>query len=173
MAEPEKKQPPILSRLKPPEGATHRRRRVGRGPGSGLGKTSGKGQKGQKSRSGGKMRRGFEGGQTPLHRRLPKVGFHNPFSKQVSTVNVGALGSFDKDATVDPDALQAAGLIRKQFGLLKILGTGELSTALKVRAHAFSKGAKAAIEKAGGSTEIIEVPEKPKTRLAPKSQRAQ
>lgn len=148
---------PILSRLAPPPGAVKRRKRKGRGPGSGLGKTSGKGQKGQNSRSGGGVRIGFEGGQMPLHRRLPKVGFHNPFSKNVVTVNVSGLALFDAGSTVDPAALIEKGLIRKRFDSVKVLGEGELDRALTVKAHAFSKGARALIEKAGGTAEVIAV----------------
>ena len=148
---------PILSRLSPPAGAVKNRKRKGRGPGSGLGKTSGKGQKGQKSRGGGGIPIGFEGGQTPLHRRLPKVGFHNPFSKNVVTVNVAGLTAFDANATVDPVALVNKGLIRKRFDSVKVLGAGELDRALTVKAHAFSKGAKEIIEKAGGTAEVIEL----------------
>ncbi|MDD9934758.1 MAG: 50S ribosomal protein L15 [Myxococcales bacterium] len=156
MAETEEPQVPILSRLKPPAGAVKRRRRIGRGPGSGLGKTSGKGQKGQKSRSGGSIHPWFEGGQTPLQRRLPKVGFHNPFSKTIVTVNVSALARFDAGATVGPEELRAAGLIRKRYDGVKILGSGTLDKALTVRAHAFSKGAKSLIEGAGGTAEVID-----------------
>jgi len=120
MAEGKDKQQPILSRLRAPKGAVKGKRRLGRGPGSGLGTTAGKGQKGQLARGGGQVRRGFEGGQTPLHRRLPKIGFKNPFSKQVATVNVGKLAGFDAGATVDPDALIkaascAARSIRSRF----------------------------------------------------------
>jgi large subunit ribosomal protein L15 len=147
---------PILSRLRPPKGAVKDRRRVGRGPGSGLGTTAGKGQKGQKARAGGQVRRGYEGGQTPLFRRLPKVGFHNPFAKQVATVNVGNLGRFDAGATVDPEKLREAGLIRGRFDTVKILGNGTLDRALTVRAHAFSQNARALIEQAGGKAEQIE-----------------
>jgi large subunit ribosomal protein L15 len=147
---------PILSRLKPPPGAVRRRRRVGRGPGSGLGKTAGKGQKGQKARGKGKVARGFEGGQTPLQRRLPKYGFKNPFSRKVSTVNVKSLGRFEAGSVVDPEALRKAGLIGKQFDEVKILGEGTLEQKLTVRAHAFSKGARELIEKAGGTAELIE-----------------
>lgn len=152
----EEQQVPILSRLRAPEGAVKRRRRVGRGPGSGLGKTCGKGQKGQKARSGGGIHPWFEGGQTPLQRRLPKIGFKNPFSKKITTVNVGSLTRFDAGATIGPEELQSEGLIRKRWDGVKVLGQGELDRALTVRAHAFSKGAKEAIEKAGGSVEIIE-----------------
>jgi large subunit ribosomal protein L15 len=109
---PEDKKTPILSRLRAPKGAVKSEKRLGRGPGSGLGTTAGKGQKGQTARSGAAIRRGFEGGQTPLYRRLPKVGFHNPFTKTVVVVNVGHLGKFQAGATVDPDALANAGLIK-------------------------------------------------------------
>jgi large subunit ribosomal protein L15 len=146
---------PILSRLRPPPGSTKVARRIGRGPGSGLGKTSGKGQKGQHARGSGKVRPGFEGGQMPLHRRLPKVGFRNPFTKTVATVNVGRLARFDAGSVVDPGALVDARLVRGRFDSIKVLGQGALDKALKVRAHAFSEGAKACIEKAGGSAEVI------------------
>lgn len=154
MAESEHNQP-LLSRLRAPEGAVKGKRRLGRGPGSGLGTTGGKGQKGQKARVGGKVRRGFEGGQTPLMRRLPKGGFVNLFAKRVVTVNIGALGAFDAGATVAPEALVSAGLIRKRFDRVKVLGEGSLDKALTVRAHAFSESAKAAIEQAGGKAEVI------------------
>ncbi|MGD8859172.1 MAG: 50S ribosomal protein L15 [Myxococcales bacterium] len=155
MAESEEQYVPILSRLRAPEGAVKRRRRVGRGPGSGLGKTCGKGQKGQKSRSGGGIHPWFEGGQTPLQRRLPKVGFHNPFSKKVVTVNVASLERFEAGSTVGPDELRAAKLIDKHYDGVKILGMGALDRALTVRAHAFSKSARELIEKAGGTAEVI------------------
>jgi len=155
MAEAEQKQQPILSRLRAPKGAVQNKKRLGRGPGSGLGTTGGKGQKGQLARAGGQVRAGYEGGQTPLIRRLPKIGFHNPFTKDVATVNVGALGRFKAGATVDPEQLRAAGLIRKQFDVVKVLGMGTLDKALTVRAHAFSQGAKTLIEQAGGKAELI------------------
>jgi large subunit ribosomal protein L15 len=148
-------QPPILSRLRAPVGAVKGKKRLGRGPGSGLGTTAGKGQKGQTARKGGTIRRGFEGGQTPLMRRLPKVGFVNPFSKNVATVNVGLLARFAAGTTVDVDSLIAAGLVRGRFDAVKILGNGALDRALTVRAHAFSGGAKALIEQAGGKAELI------------------
>lgn len=147
---------PLLSRLRAPEGAVKGKKRKGRGPGSGLGKTAGKGQKGQKARAGGGVRRGFEGGQTPLHRRLPKVGFNNPLAKTVRTVNVQSLARFDAGSTVDVDALGKAGLVSGRFDSVKILGQGELDRALTVRAHAFSARAKEIIEKAGGKAELIE-----------------
>ena len=150
---PETPEIPILSRLKPPAGSKHRVKRVGRGPGSGLGKTSGRGQKGQKARRNVHPRR--EGGQTPLHRRLPKLGFKSFEPKVVAVVNVENLGRFDADAVVDPEALAKARLVRGKFDSVKILGQGSLDKKLTVRAHAFSKGAKALIEKAGGTAELI------------------
>lgn len=152
----EEKQVPILSRLAPAPGSSHRPKRKGRGPGSGLGKTCGKGQKGQKSRSGGKVPVWFEGGQTPLQRRLPKIGFKNPFTKNIATVNLQSLGRFDAGAVVDPAALADAGLVRRRFDGVKILGVGELDRALTVKAHAFSARAKAEIEKAGGTVEVLD-----------------
>lgn len=149
---------PILSRLRAPKGAVKGERRLGRGPGSGLGTTAGKGQKGQTARSGAAIRRGFEGGQTPLMRRLPKLGFWNPFSKHVAVVNIGNLARFDKGAVVDPAALGQAGLVKGRFDTIKVLGQGTLDKALTVRAHAFSASAKEAIEKAGGKAELIAPP---------------
>jgi len=157
---------PILSRLRAPEGAVKGERRLGRGPGSGLGTTAGKGQKGQTARSGGRVRRGFEGGQTPLFRRLPKVGFKNPFTRLVAVVNVGNLGKFAAGATVDPEALAAAGLVKGRFDAIKVLGQGALDRALTVRAHAFSASAKELIEKAGGKAELIEAPKTTQTEAA-------
>ena len=148
-------QVPILSRLKPAPGSNHRPKRKGRGPGSGLGKTCGKGQKGQKSRSGGGIHVWFEGGQTPLQRRLPKLGFHNPFSKAIATVNVQSLSRFEAGAVVDPEALAKVGLVRGRHDGVKILGQGELDRALTVKAHAFSARAKELIEKAGGTVEVL------------------
>ncbi len=160
MADAEKTNPiPILSRLRPAPGSVKDRRRIGRGPGSGLGKTSGKGQKGQKARGSGKVPARFEGGQTPLHRRLPKVGFRNLFSITVATVNVGKLARFEKGTVVDPQLLESVRLVRGRHDAVKVLGQGTLDKALKVRAHAFSKGAKETIEKAGGTAEVI-APEK-------------
>lgn len=157
MAEANENDVPILSRLKPPAGAVRPKKRKGRGPGSGLGKTGGRGQKGQKARNPGDLGKlGFEGGQMPLQRRLPKVGFHNPFSKKVEVVNVRDLGRFDAGAQVDPGALRDAGLVRQRDAdVIKVLGNGELDRALTVRAHAFSKSAKEKIEKAGGTAEVI------------------
>jgi len=157
MAE-ETKVVPLLSRLRAPRGAVKAEKRLGRGPGSGLGTTAGKGQKGQRARSGGQVARWFEGGQTPLIRRLPKVGFHNPFSRDVAVVNIGNLARFDAGAVVDPQALAQAGLVKGRFDSLKVLGNGTLEKALTVRAHAFSQSAKAAIEQAGGKAELIDPP---------------
>jgi large subunit ribosomal protein L15 len=149
---------PLLSRLRAPRGAVKAEKRLGRGPGSGLGTTAGKGQKGQRARSGGQVARWFEGGQTPLIRRLPKIGFHNPFSRDVVVVNIGSLAGFDAGTVVDPQALAQAGLVKGRFEALKVLGNGTLEKALTVRAHAFSESAKAAIEKAGGKAELIDPP---------------
>jgi large subunit ribosomal protein L15 len=158
---------PILSRLKPPKGAVRARRRVGRGEGSGLGKTCGHGQKGQKSRSGSGAFIGFEGGQMPLQRRLPKVGFYNLFAREVTAVNVCALERLKDVSVVDPEVLIEAGLLRKKHDTVKILGRGELSRALTVRAHAFSAGAREKIERAGGKAEVIEaLARDPKPRVA-------
>jgi large subunit ribosomal protein L15 len=143
-----------LNNLKAPEGATHKKKRVGRGPGSGLGKTSGRGNKGQKSRSGYSGMRGFEGGQMPLHRRLPKRGFTNIFKKVWAEVNVADLEAFDAEVT--PETLVAAGLVRRsKQGAIAILGQGELKKALTVKAHRFTAGAKQKIESAGGKVEVV------------------
>jgi large subunit ribosomal protein L15 len=144
----------LLDKLSPAEGSTHYRKRVGRGDGSGLGGTAGKGHKGQKARTGGTVRRGFEGGQTPLVRRLPKFGFTNrQFKVDYEVVNLGDLAKYGKD--VSPETLSAQGVINKR-SLLKILGFGTLDTAVNVKAHKFSEAAKAAIEKAGGKAEVIQ-----------------
>ncbi len=145
----------ILSRLAPPPGARKKTKRVGRGPGSGLGKTSGRGQKGQKSRSGGGIARGFEGGQMPAQRRMPKRGFTNPFRKVLAIVNVGRLDGFEDGAVVDPEALVSSGIIKKVGDGVKILGKGELNKKLTIRAHAVSSSAREKIEKAGGVFEEI------------------
>lgn len=144
-----------LHELKPARGARKKRTRVGRGPGSGKGKTSGRGHKGQKSRSGYSARRGFEGGQMPLHRRLPKRGFANPFRKTYRTVNVERLNALQPDSVVTPESLQQAGLLRKGADEVKILGNGELDVALTVRAHKFTRKAVEKIVKAGGKAEPI------------------
>jgi large subunit ribosomal protein L15 len=140
--------------LRPASGATHSRKRVGRGPGSGHGKTAGRGSKGQKSRSGYSHMRGFEGGQMPLHRRLPKRGFTNIFRRPYDPVNLSNLGRFDAGQEVTPEILHSHGMTGKG-ALVKILGGGEISKALVVRAHKFSASAKEKIEKAGGRCEIV------------------
>jgi large subunit ribosomal protein L15 len=146
-----------LNNIKAPEGATHKKKRVGRGPGSGLGKTSGRGNKGQKSRSGYSRKRGFEGGQMPLHRRLPKRGFTNIFKKEWAEVNIADLDRFDGEVT--PEALVAAGLIRKsKQGAVAILGEGEITKALTIKAHRVTAGAKQKIEAAGGTVDLIAKP---------------
>jgi len=140
-----------LGHLKPKKGARHAKKRVGRGPGSGHGKTSGRGEKGQKSRSGFHRMVGFEGGQMPLHRRLPKRGFTNIFKKEIAVVNVSELERFDDGATVDEPALREAGLIRGRADGIKILGDGKLTKKLTVHADKFSAGARRQIETAGGT----------------------
>jgi len=144
-----------LSNLRPPRGSRHRKVRVGRGIGSKLGKTAGKGNKGQKSRKGYSRRPGFEGGQMPLHRRIPKRGFHNPSDRDVSVVNVESLNAFAAGETVTPDVLRARGLVRRERDPIKILGDGDLKVALTVHAHAFSKSAQEKIAAAGGKSEIL------------------
>lgn len=146
---------PTLSNLKPPRGSRHRKVRVGRGMGSKLGKTSGAGNKGQQSRRGYSRRAGFEGGQMPLHRRLPKRGFSSPFPKSFAVVNVESLNAFGAGETVTPESLASHGLTRATRGSIKILGDGELKVALTVRAHAFSKSAEEKIARAGGKVEVI------------------
>ena len=131
------------------------RKRVGRGPGSGLGKTSGRGQKGQNARSGGGVRPGFEGGQTPLARRLPKRGFTNINRKEYAVVNVEDLNRFEDGTVVTPALLKEVGLVRKELNGVKILGHGELTKKLNVTAAKFSKSAVEAIEKAGGKAEVL------------------
>ena len=140
-----------LSNLKPKKGARHAKKRVGRGPGSGHGKTSARGEKGQKSRSGYSSMLGFEGGQMPLHRRLPKRGFTNIFKKEYATVNVSELDRFDDGATVDEAALRAARLVKGRNDGVKILGDGKLSKKLTVVATKFSASARKQIEAAGGT----------------------
>lgn len=144
-----------LSNLSPPKGATRPRKRVGRGPGSGLGKTAGRGQKGQKSRSGGSVPPGFEGGQMPLSRRLPKRGFRNKFRTRVAIVNLDKLTSFEAGATVDEASLKEAGLVGGRYDVIKVLGEGDLDRALTVKVHRVSAGAKQKIEQAGGKVEVV------------------
>jgi len=146
---------PTLSNLKPPRGSRHRKVRVGRGMGSKLGKTAGAGNKGQQSRRGYSRRPGFEGGQMPLHRRLPKRGFSAPFSKSFAVVNVESLNAFAAGDTVTPESLAERGIVRAQRDGVKILGDGELKVKLTVRAHAFSKSAQEKIAQAGGTTEVL------------------
>ena len=143
-----------LSRLKPPAGATRTRKRKGRGPGSGNGKTCGKGQKGQNSRSGGGVRPGFEGGQMPLNRRLPKRGFTNIFRQEFHIVNVGQLDRFDEGAVVDRQALVDAGITRDMRNPVKLLGDGEISKKLTLKVNKSSASAKAKVEAAGGTVEV-------------------
>ena len=146
-----------LGNLSPAEGATTSKKRLGRGIGSGLGKTSGKGHKGQWARSGGGVRPGFEGGQMPLIRRIPKRGFNNHFKKVYSIVNLSVLENFEANTVVDMEMLDQKGLIKvmKDCVGLKVLGNGALTKALTVKAKAFSASAKEAIEKAGGKAEQI------------------
>ena len=145
-----------LYELSPAEGSKKGSKRVGRGHASGWGKTSGKGQKGQKSRSGGSIRPGFEGGQMPLQRRLPKRGFNNIFAKKVVTVNLSTLNrKFEDGADVTVEALVNAGVIKNSFDAVKVLGNGKVDKKLNVKVSAFSASAKAAIEAAGGKAEVI------------------
>ena len=144
-----------LHELAPAAGSTRERFRVGRGHGSGNGKTAGKGHKGQNARSGGGVRPGFEGGQMPLYRRLPKRGFKNHFAINYAIVNVSDLNTFEDGAVVDAAALTAAGLVNDQLEGNKILGNGELTKKLTVHATAFSESAKAKIEAAGGKAEVM------------------
>ena len=145
-----------LHDLSPAAGSTKERKRIGRGPASGQGKTAGKGHKGQKARAGRGMRAGFEGGQMPLQRRIPKRGFNNIFATEMAIANVAALDKYFEDgATVTIDALIEKGIIKKTLDGVKILGNGEISKKLTVQANAFSDSAKAKIEAAGGKAEVI------------------
>lgn len=144
-----------LSELSPVAGSTQVGKRKGRGTGTGNGKTAGRGHKGQKARSGGKIRIGFEGGQMPLARRIPKRGFHNIFAKPLESVNVSALEKFEDGAVVDAKALLDAGILSKCTYGVKILGNGEITKKLTVKASAFSESAKAKIEAAGGKAEVV------------------
>jgi large subunit ribosomal protein L15 len=146
-----------LNNLKPAKGSTRDRKRVGRGPGSGLGKTSGRGEKGQKSRSGFSHKDGFEGGQMPLHRRVPKRGFTNArFKKELVEVNLGRLEAFDAGTIVTPEILLKHGIIKKVGDGVKVLGDGDLTKALTVRAHKFSASASEKITGLGGKAEVLE-----------------
>ena len=145
-----------LSNLKPPKGAKHSKKRIGRGQGSGQGKTAGRGHKGAKSRSGFKFKRGFEGGQMPLHRRVPKRGFHNPFRVEYEVVNLDTLAEkFDADTVVTPELLRERGLVSGGSQRIKVLARGEVAKKLTVRAHKFSGKAAEKIAAAGGATEVI------------------
>lgn len=144
-----------LHELAPVMGSTHVNKRKGRGTGTGNGKTAGRGHKGQKARSGGKLRIGFEGGQMPLARRIPKRGFHNIFAKPLESVNISALNKFEDGAVVDAQALLDAHVLSKCTYGVKILGNGELTKKLTVKASAFSESAKAKIEAAGGKAEVV------------------
>ena len=145
-----------LHELSPAEGSKKEPRRIGRGHGSGWGKTAGKGHKGQKARAGHGMRPGFEGGQMPLQRRLPKRGFNNIFAKKIVTVNVGTLEKkFENGAVIDTQALVDAGIVKNSFDGVKILSNGTLTKSLTVKANAFSESAKAKIEAVGGKTEVV------------------
>ena len=145
-----------LQTLRPQEGSKKNRKRVGRGPGSGHGKTSCRGHKGQRSRSGGKGSHGFEGGQMPLQRRIPKRGFRSRLRVVYQLVNIRELEKWDREAPLDPEAMAEAGLIRKAEERVKVLGDGELTHPVRVRAHKFSRQASEKIKLAGGVAEVIE-----------------
>jgi large subunit ribosomal protein L15 len=143
--------------FRPNPGSTHKTKRIGRGPGGGHGKTAGRGEKGMWSRSGSRTKRGFEGGQMPLHRRLPKRGFSNePFKKEFTTINVSDLVKFEKDSRIGPQELIAAGVVRKvkKHGV-RVLGDGQIDRALHVTAHYFTESAREKITKAGGTAEVV------------------
>jgi large subunit ribosomal protein L15 len=145
-----------LHKLRPPKGATHAKKRVGRGPGSGHGKTASRGSKGAKSRSGFRFKRGFEGGQMPLHRRVPKRGFHNPFRIEYAVVNLDMLAEiFEAGTAITPELLRERGLVKVTGAPVKVLGRGDLSKALTVRAHKFSGSAAKKIAASGGVAEVI------------------
>jgi large subunit ribosomal protein L15 len=144
-----------LSNLKRPHNSWHRKKRVGRGQGSGLGKTAGRGGKGQKARTGNMRFEGFEGGQSPLQRRLPKFGFNSPNRTYYAVVNVGQLERFDAGSTVDEAALRDVGLVKGRWDGVKVLAEGTLSRGVTVKAHKFSQKAREAIEKAGGTVEVL------------------
>ena len=145
-----------LNNLRPAKGSTHKKKRLGRGPGTGLGKTAGRGHKGQKSRSGYSSKVGFEGGQMPLHRRLPKRGFTNIFKKQWNEVSLEALDrSFDANTEITPEVMHKRGIIKKAKHDIVVLGNGNISKALKISAHRFTKSAREKIEKAGGAITVI------------------
>jgi large subunit ribosomal protein L15 len=159
MSDSQEKRTPILSRLRAPEGAVRVKRRIGRGIGSGWGKTAGKGQKGQKAR--GTMKRlGFQGGQMPLQRRLPKIGFNNIFGVEYAPVNVGDLQTFDAGTVVDEALLRQYRIVRGRCDGVKVLADGELDRALTLKVHAISGSAREKIEKAGGTIELLPRPNK-------------
>lgn len=145
----------MLHELKPAPGSKHKKTRVGRGIGSGLGKTAGRGTKGQKARSGGGVRPGFEGGQNPLYLRVPKRGFNNRFARKLVAINVSALNRFEPGTEVTPEVLKKAGVVKSIKDGIKILGKGNLEKPLTVKVHAFSKTAIEKIEAAGGKAEVI------------------
>ena len=145
-----------LNNLRPPRGAKHSKKRVGRGPGSGHGVTAARGDKGAKSRSGFRYKRGFEGGQMPLHRRVPKRGFHNPFRVEYAVVNLDTLAEvFDAGSAVTPELLRQRGLVRETRVRIKVLGRGDITKKLTIQAHKFSGSAAKKIEAAGGVAEVI------------------
>ena len=143
-----------LSNLRPAAGAMKNRKRVGRGPGSGLGKTAGRGHKGSGARAGGNIPPGYEGGQMPLSRRLPKRGFHNPFREEYSIINLGSLERFETGAVIDLEVFRSMGLVRGRKKKVKILAKGELTKALTIKAHAFSAQAREKIAALGGAAEV-------------------
>ena len=144
-----------LANLTPAKGSNKNKKRLGRGAGSGLGKTAGKGHKGQKARKGGKVPAGFEGGQMPLYRRLPKRGFKNPFRVEYNAINLDSLNKFDAGSTITPEVLEKAGMIKKPGRPIKLLARGELDRSLTISLHKFSASARSAVEKAGGKVEEI------------------
>lgn len=144
-----------LGELHAPDGARKNKKRLGRGSGSGHGKTSGRGHKGQRARSGGRGKTGFEGGQMPLQRRLPKRGFNNIFRKEYAVINLTDLERFEKGSTVDIVALVAAGLVKKSEDGVKLLADGDINKALTIKVHKFSQSAKAKVEAAGGRIEVL------------------
>ncbi len=144
-----------LHELSPAEGSTKSSKRIGRGHGSGWGKTAGKGHKGQKARSGGSIRPGFEGGQMPLQRRIPKRGFNNIFAKKIVAINVSALNKFDDGAEVTAEALVEKGIVKNVYDGIKVLGNGNVTKKLTVKVAAFSESAKQKIEAAGGKAEVV------------------
>lgn len=144
-----------LNAIAPARGATHSRKRVGRGPGSGHGTTAGRGSKGAGSRTGAKTDPRFEGGQMPLYRRLPKIGFTNIFRKEFVAINLNLLNQFSKGSIVDPALLHSSGIVKDRKTKIKVLGTGDLKHALSIKAHAFSESAKKKIESIGGTAEVL------------------